>query len=60
MSVTNARLSVGSETNAWMELRIPERTKKVPTIAIVPVSSTSDAFQIFSIPRFSWIMIEWR
>ena len=25
----------------------------------VPVASTSDAFQTFSIPRFSWIMSEW-
>ena len=25
----------------------------------MPAASTSDAFQTFSIPRFSWIMIEW-
>ncbi len=25
----------------------------------MPVARTSDTFQIFSIPRFSWIMIEW-
>ena len=56
---TNEMLSVGSETNAWIELRIPERTRNVPTIASVPVVSISDTFQTFSIPRFSWIMIEW-
>ena len=28
-------------------------------IASVPLPSTSDAFHTFSIPRFSWIMIEW-
>ena len=28
-------------------------------IASVPVARISDAFQTFSIPRFSWIMIEW-
>ena len=56
---TNEMLSVGSETNAWIELRIPERTRKSPTIAMMPVSRTSEAFHTFSIPRFSWIMIEW-
>ena len=52
-------LSVGSETNAWIELRIPERTRNVPTIASDPVARISEAFHTFSIPRFSWIMIEW-
>ena len=56
---TNETFSVGSETKAWIELRIPERTRKSPTIASVPVASTSEAFHTFSIPRFSWIMIEW-
>ena len=56
---TNEMLSVGSETNAWIELRIPERTRNVPTIASVPVVRISETFQTFSIPRFSWIMIEW-
>ena len=51
--------SVGSDTKAWIELRIPERTRKSPTIASVPVSRISEAFHTFNIPRFSWIMIEW-
>ena len=46
--------------NAWIELRIPERTRKVPRIASTPVASTSETFQIFSIPRFSWIITECR
>ena len=29
-------------------------------IASVPVASTSDTFQTFSIPRFSWIISECR
>src|SRR5262249_10843364 len=37
ISTTNEMLSVGSETNAWIELRIPDRTRNVPTIASVPV-----------------------
>ena len=32
----------------------------MPTIASVDAPSTSDAFQIFSIPRFSWIITECR
>ncbi len=56
---TNAMSSAGSGTNAWIEERIPERTRKSPTIAITPASSTSETFQTRSIPRFSWIMIEW-
>jgi hypothetical protein len=44
---------------AWIESRIPERTRNVPMIASVPVASTREAFHTFSIPRFSWIMIEW-
>ena len=46
--------------NAWIELRIPERTRNVPRIASTPVASTSETFQIFSIPRFSWIITECR
>ena len=59
ISTTKATLRVGSETKAWIELRIPERTRKSPTIASVPASRMSEAFHTFSIPRFSWIMIEW-
>jgi hypothetical protein len=52
-------LSVGSLTKAWIELRIPERTRNVPTTASVPLARISDTFHTFSIPRFSWIMTEW-
>jgi hypothetical protein len=58
--MTNEMLSVGSETKAWIEERIPERTRKVPTIALHPVARIRDMFQTLSIPRFSWIMLECR
>ena len=31
----------------------------MPRIASVPLPRISETFQIFSIPRFSWIIIEW-
>ncbi len=58
MKITNGTPSVEAP-KAWIESRIPERTRKVPRIERMPVASTSDTFQVFSIPRFSWIMIEW-
>jgi hypothetical protein len=39
---------------------MPERTRKVPSTARMPVLSTSVAFHTFSIPRFSWIITECR
>ncbi len=45
--------------NAWIESRIPERTRNVPRMARMPVARASVAFQIFSIPRRSWIISEW-
>jgi hypothetical protein len=46
--------------NAWMDSRIPERTRNVPRMASTPVASTSETFHTFSIPRFSWIITECR
>ncbi len=46
--------------NAWIDSRMPERTRNVPRIASTPVASTSETFQTFSIPRFSWIITECR
>ena len=46
--------------NAWIDSRIPLRTRKVPISASVNVAQISDTFQIFSIPRFSCTMIECR
>ena len=46
--------------NAWIDSRIPERTRNVPRIANTPVASTSETFHTFSIPRFSWIITECR
>ena len=45
---------------AWIDSRIPERTRNVPRMASTPVASTSETFQVFSIPRFSWIITECR
>jgi hypothetical protein len=45
---------------AWIDCRIPERTRKVPRMASTPVASTSETFHTFSIPRFSWIITECR
>ena len=46
--------------NAWIEFRTPLRTRNVPRIASTPVASTSETFQIRSIPRRSWIITECR
>ncbi len=46
--------------NAWIESRIPLRTRNVPSRASVNVAQMSDTFHTFSIPRFSWTMIECR
>ncbi len=44
----------------WIELTTPERVRNVPKIERQNASDTSTTFQIFSIPRFSWIITEWR
>ena len=49
-----------SWTKAWIESRIPERTRNVPRMLSTPVARISDAFQTFSIPRRSWIIAECR
>ena len=59
MKIRNGTPSVEAP-KAWIESRIPERTRKVPSSASTPVARISDAFQTFSIPRFSWIITECR
>ena len=59
IKVTNGTPSV-APPKAWIEFRMPLRTRKVPMIASVPVAHTSETFHTFSIPRFSWIITEWR
>jgi hypothetical protein len=44
----------------WIELRMPERVRNVPNRASANAPTTSRTFQIFSIPRFSWIITECR
>src|SRR5581483_8299305 len=45
---------------ACTELMTPLRVRKVPRIASQNVAKTNHIFQIFSMPRFSCIMTEWR
>ena len=45
---------------AWIESRIPERTRNVPKSASVNAAQISTMFQVRSMPRFSWTMIECR
>ena len=45
---------------AWIDCRIPERTRKVPSSARLNVATISDTFQTRSIPRFSCTMTECR
>ena len=45
---------------AWIDSRMPERTRKVPSSARLNVATISDTFQTFSIPRFSWTITECR
>ena len=61
---TAIRTSSGGPTfdspKAWMESRMPERTRKVPSRDSVNVATTSVTFQSRNIPRFSCTMIECR
>ena len=46
--------------NEWMELTTPERVRNVPKRDSENARITSRTFQTRSIPRFSWIITEWR
>ena len=46
--------------NEWIELTTPDRVRNVPNSESRNASATSTMFQIFSIPRFSWIITECR
>ena len=46
--------------NAWIDSRIPDRTRNVPSSASTNVAMISDTFQTFSIPRFSCTITECR
>ncbi len=63
-TTTAIRVSSGAPTveapKAWIESRMPERTRKVPSRASANVPQIRVAFQTFSIPRRSWTMIECR
>ncbi len=44
----------------WIESITPERVRNVPKSERLKASATRIMFQTFSIPRFSWIITEWR
>ena len=46
--------------NEWIDWTIPLRVRNVPKSDRPNASVTSSTFQTFSIPRFSWIITEWR
>ena len=46
--------------NEWIEVRIPERVRNVPKSESPNASVTRVTFQRRSMPRFSWIITEWR
>ncbi len=46
--------------NAWIDSRIPERTRNVPRRQSAKVVTISDTFQVRSIPRFSCTITECR
>jgi hypothetical protein len=59
MKVRN-QAPIGPCAKAWIELTIPERVRNVPKSERPKASTTSTTFQTRSIPRFSWIITEWR
>ena len=44
---------------AWIESRMPERTRNVPSSARMNVAAIRAMFQLRSMPRFSCTWIEW-
>ncbi len=46
--------------NACTDCTTPLRVRNVPNTHSEYASPISAKFQIFSIPRFSWIITEWR
>ena len=59
MKIRNGRPRVDAP-NAWIESRMPERTRNVPSSAITNAPTIRVTFQVFSIPRFSWTITECR
>ena len=51
---------IGLCVNEWIELSTPDRVRNVPKSDRQNAPITSSTFQTFSIPRFSWIITEWR
>ena len=59
MKPTKGTPSVESP-KAWIDCRIPERTRNVPTRARMKAPMTSETFHMRSIPRRSWTIPECR
>ena len=61
---TAIRARIGPPTvespKAWIDCRIPERTRNVPSRASENVATIRETFQARSIPRFSWTITECR
>ena len=49
----------GSKANAWTEVRIPERTKKVPNKLAANAKIDSNSDQFINMLRFSVTSSEW-
>ena len=64
ITTTAIRPSSGPPTveapNAWIDSRMPDRTRKVPSRARANVPQIKVTFHTLSIPRRSWTMIECR
>ena len=50
---------LGSMAKAWTEVRIPERTRKVPTIDMEKASTASMIVQVRNDPRAASTLTEW-
>jgi hypothetical protein len=50
----------GSIANAWTEVSIPDRTRKVPTIDIEKAITASIIVHAFRAPRAARTLVEWR
>ncbi len=60
MNTMNCSARTLSSPNACTDCTAPERVMNVPNTVKKNVSTTSDTFHVFIIPRCSWMIAEWR
>jgi hypothetical protein len=60
MKTTNWRASTLSSPKAWTDWTTPLRVMKVPKMVRKKVAMTRKRFQLFIIPRCSWMITECR